>query len=189
MDLLIKNGTIITETESFLGDIGIDKGKIVCIGKNLELEANQIVDAKNKYVLPGAIDAHTHLAMPFGGTVSADSYLSGTRAAACGGVTTVFDDPMQRKGSTILGTVNTRMEICDPEACVDYAFHCIITDLNDGTILDEFQDAVDFGITSFKCFFVYKKEGMMVDDGTFVKILLKAKETGAITNLHAENPA
>ncbi len=188
MDLLIKNGTIITETESFLGDIGIDKGKIVCIGKNLELEADQIVDAKNKYVLPGAIDAHTHLAMPFGGTVSADSYLSGTRAAACGGVTTVFDYPMQRKGSTILGTVNTRMEMCDPEACVDYAFHCIITDLNDGTILDEFQDAVDFGITSFKCFFVYKKEGMMVDDGTFVKILLKAKETGAITNLHAENP-
>ena len=95
---------------------------------------------------------------------------------------------MQRRGAGILETVQSRMELCDPEACVDYAFHCIITDLNDGTILDEFADAVDFGVTSFKCFFVYKKEGMMVDDGTFVKVLLKAKEVGAITNIHCENP-
>ena len=85
-------------------------------------------------------------------------------------------------------TIEARKEMCDEEACVDYAFHCCITDLNDGAILDEFKDAVDYGVTSFKCFLVYKKEGMMVDDGTLVKILLKAKETGAITNIHAENP-
>lgn len=188
MDLIIKNGKIVTSKECFTGDIAVKDGKIVCIGTNLTMEAKETVDAAEKYVLPGAIDAHTHLAMPFGGTVSADNYLSGTRAAACGGVTTVFDYPMQRKGKGIIETVTERMEMCDKEACVDYAFHCIITDLNDGEVLEEFGEAVDFGITSFKCFFVYKKEGMMVDDGTFVKILLKAKEAGAITNLHAENP-
>jgi dihydropyrimidinase len=95
---------------------------------------------------------------------------------------------MQRKGNGIIDTVEARKTLADPEACVDYAFHCIITDLNDGTLLDEFQAAVDAGIPSFKCFFVYKRENMMVDDGTFAKILLKAKEVGAITNLHAENP-
>ncbi|HPR79345.1 MAG TPA: dihydropyrimidinase, partial [Candidatus Limiplasma sp.] len=158
------------------------------IGASLDVPAQTVVDAEGKYVLPGGIDAHTHLAMPFGGTVSADGYLAGTRAAACGGVTTVFDYPMQKKGMGILEIVEKRRAMCDPEACVDYAFHCIVTDLNGGSLLDEFQAAADYGITSFKCFFVYKKEGMMVDDATFIKVLLKAREVGAITNLHAENP-
>ncbi len=188
MDLLIKNGTIVTANEMFQGDIGVKDGKIALIGASLDVPATTVVDAAGKYVLPGGIDAHTHLAMPFGGTISADGYESGTRAAACGGVTTVFDYPMQRKGMGLLEIVKQRQAMCDPEACVDYAFHCIITDLNEGAILDEFQAAVDYGITSFKCFFVYKKEGMMVDDATFIKVLLKAREVGAITNLHAENP-
>ena len=188
MDLIIKNGTIVTSSESYVADIKVSNGKIVSIGTGFCEEGAQMVDAFGKLILPGAIDAHTHLAMPFGGTVSADSYLAGTRAAACGGVTTVFDYPMQRKGSGIIETVEARKEICDPEACVDYAFHCCITDLNGGEILDEFKDAVDYGVTSFKCFLVYKKEGMMVDDATLVKIMLKAKETGAMTNIHAENP-
>ncbi len=188
MELLIKNGTIVTETEMFRGDIAVQNGKIAMIGTALDVPAVTVVDAKGKYVLPGAIDAHTHLAMPFGGTVSADGYLAGTRAAACGGVTTVFDYPMQRKGMGILETVEKRRAMCDPEACVDYAFHCIVTDLNGGSLLNEFQAAADYGITSFKCFFVYKKEGMMVDDATFIKVLLKAREVGTITNLHAENP-
>ncbi len=105
MDLLIKNGTIVTAEEMFPGDIAVKDGKIALIGHALDLPAATVVDAAGKYVLPGAIDAHTHLAMPFGGTVSADSYLSGTRAAACGGVTTVFDYPMQRKGMGILEIV------------------------------------------------------------------------------------
>ena len=188
MKLIIKNGTIVTQSESYKADILVEDGKISAIGTAFNEEGANVVDASGKLVLPGAIDAHTHLAMPFGGTVSADNYLAGTRAAACGGVTTVFDYPMQRKGSGIIETIEARKEMCDPEACVDYAFHCCITDLNGGAILDEFKDAVDYGVTSFKCFLVYKKEGMMVDDGTLVKILLKAKETGAITNIHAENP-
>ncbi|PRR84488.1 dihydropyrimidinase [Clostridium vincentii] len=188
MDLIIKNGTIVTPSESYVADIAVKNGEIVAIGTGFSEEGAQVVDAKGKLVLPGAIDAHTHLAMPFGGTVSADSYLAGTRAAACGGVTTVFDYPMQRKGSGIIETVQARKDMCDPEACVDYAFHCCITDLNGGAILEEFKAAVDYGVTSFKCFLVYKKEGMMVDDATLVKIMLKAKEAGAITNVHAENP-
>ncbi|TCK93222.1 dihydropyrimidinase [Natranaerovirga hydrolytica] len=188
MDLIIKNGTIVTSTETYKGDIAVKDGKIEAIGNCLQEEGVNVIDAKGKLVLPGAVDVHTHLAMPFGGTVSADSYLSGTRAAACGGVTTVFDYPVQRKGNSILGLINEKKAVCEEEACVDYAFHCCITDLNEGAILEEMEKAVEEGITSYKCFFVYKKEGMMVDDGTFTKLLKRVKELGAVLNVHAENP-
>ena len=188
MDLIIKNGKIISPVETYEADIAVADGKITAIGKNFPEAGAVVVNAKGKLVLPGAIDAHTHLAMPFGGTVSADSYMSGTRAAACGGVTTVFDYPLQRKGMSILGLINEKKAVCEKEACVDYAFHCCITDLNGGAILEEMQKAVEEGITSFKCFFVYKKEGMMVDDGTFARVLMRGKEIGAMINIHAENP-
>ncbi len=188
MDLIIKNGTIVTSTEKYKADIAVVDGKIAAIGTNFPEDGANVIDAAGKLVLPGAIDAHTHLAMPFGGTISADSYMTGTRAAACGGVTTVFDYPMQRKGKSIMGIVNEKKAICEEEACVDFAFHCCITDLNDGEILEEMETAVAEGITSFKCFFVYKKEGLMVDDGTFAQILLRGKEVGATINIHAENP-
>lgn len=188
MDLLIKGGTVVTATEKYKADVAVKDGKIVAVGKDLEVEAKKVVDAAGRLVLPGAIDAHTHMAMPFGGTVSADSYLSGTRAAVCGGVTTIFDYPVQHKGETILGLVNSKKEVLEKEACCDYAFHCCITNLNDGEILDEMAQAVEEGITSFKCFLVYKKEGMMVDDGMLATLLLRAKELGAMINVHAENP-
>lgn len=108
MDLLIKNGTIVTAKGSYKADVAVKDGKIAAIGKDLEVSATKVVDAKGKLVLPGAIDVHTHLAMPFGGTVSSDSYLSGTRAAACGGVTTVFDYPVQHSGETIMGLINSK---------------------------------------------------------------------------------
>ena len=188
MELLIKGGTVVTATESFPADVAVDGGKIVAIGKDLAVNAEKVVDATSKLVLPGALDAHTHMAMPFGGTVSADSYLAGTRAAVCGGVTTIFDYPVQHKGETILGLIGSKKDVLEKEACCDYAFHCCITDLNDGEILDEMEQAVEEGITSFKCFLVYKKEGMMVDDGMLARLLLRAKELGAMINVHAENP-
>lgn len=188
MDLLLKGGTVVTASESYIADVAIKDGKIAAIGKNLDTPAKKVVDASRKLVLPGAIDAHTHMAMPFGGTVSADSYLSGTRAAVCGGVTTIFDYPVQHKGETILGLVGSKKSVLEQEACCDYAFHCCITDLNEGAILTEMEEAVKEGITSFKCFLVYKKEGMMVDDGMLTKLLLRAKELGAMINVHAENP-
>lgn len=188
MELLIKGGTVVTATESFPADVAVDGGKIVAIGRDLAVNVEKVVDAPGKLVLPGALDAHTHMAMPFGGTVSADSYLAGTRAAVCGGVTTIFDYPVQHKGETILGLIGSKKEVLEKEACCDYAFHCCITDLNGGEILDEMEQAVEEGITSFKCFLVYKKEGMMVDDGMLARLLLRAKELGAMINVHAENP-
>ncbi len=188
MDLIIKNGTIITPIESYEADIAVRDGKIALIGKGFPEVNAKVVDASGKLVLPGAIDVHTHLAMPFGGTVSADGYLAGTRAAACGGTTTVFDYAIQKKGQGIVETVEARRKMAEPEVCVDIAFHCAITDLADGALLNEFEAAVEYGVPSFKCFMVYKKEGMMVDDGTLARILLKSKETGVLTNVHAENP-
>ena len=188
MDLLIKGGTVVTAKESFIADVAVNEGKIAAIGTDLNIDADKVVDATGKLVLPGALDVHTHMAMPFGGTVSADSYLSGTRAAACGGVTTIFDYPVQHKGQTILGLCGEKNEVLEKEACVDYAFHCCITDLNGGEILDEMEKAVEKGITSFKCFLVYKKENMMTDDATLARLMLKAKELGAMVNVHAENP-
>ncbi|WP_329887896.1 dihydropyrimidinase [Pseudoramibacter faecis] len=187
-DLIIQNGTLVTATEMFHGDLAVKDGKIAAIGQTLAAEAARVVDAKGRLVLPGAIDVHTHLAMPFGGTVSSDSYESGTRGAACGGVTTVFDYPVQRAGGSIMDLINEKKAVLEKEACVDYASHCCITNLNDGAILDEMATAVEEGITSFKCFLVYKKEGMMVDDGMLATLMLRAKELGAMINVHAENP-
>jgi len=187
MDLIIKNGTIITATDTYKADIAVKNGKIALIGQELQFEGAEVVDASGKYVLPGALDAHTHLEMPFGGTTSADSYESGTRAAACGGVTTVFDFVIQRKGQGLIEAVEGRNALCAPQACVDYAFHTAITDLRP-EILDEIEKSVEYGVPSFKVFMVYKKEGMMVDDGVLCAILEKSKETGALVSVHAENP-
>lgn len=187
MDLIIKNGIVITAKDTYKADIGIKNGKIAAIGKEIEDSEAEIIDAEGKYVLPGAIDAHTHLEMPFGGTISADSYEAGTRAAACGGTTTVFDFALQQKGHGIIQTARERYELCAPQACVDYAFHVVISDLRP-EILDEFQAAVDYGLPSFKVYMVYKKEGLMADDGVLCQVLEKSKETGALISVHAENP-
>ena len=187
-NLIIKNGTVVTTENMYKCDIAVKDEKIVEMGLNIEGEADKTVDASGMLVLPGAIDVHTHLQMPFGGTVSADSYLSGTRAAACGGVTTLFDYPVQRAGGTIMDLINSKKEILEKDACIDWASHCCITNLNDGAILKEMEKAVEEGITSFKCFLVYKKENMMVDDGTLARLLLRARELGALVNIHAENP-
>jgi dihydropyrimidinase len=127
------------------------------------------------------------LELDVGKTISADSYFSGTQAAVCGGVTTVFDYPTQRKGDGIVQTIEGRIAMAK-DACCDYAFHCAITDLgNNDSLLNEFESAASFGITSFKCYMAYRKEGLMVDDGVFFKILEKARDTGILVTVHAEN--
>lgn len=185
MDLVIKNGTIITATDTYKADVAVKNGKIVMISKDVELEAASVVDAAGKLVLPGAIDAHVHLELPVGATVSADSYESGTRAAACGGTTMVFDFATQEKGKGLVETVKDRFRFVEPQACVDYAFHIAITDLTE-KVLDEFKASVEFGVPSFKLYMVYK--GMMVDDGVIAASLERSKETGALIAVHAENP-
>ena len=187
MDLIIKNGKIVTATDCYTADVAVKDGKIVQIGQNLAADGAEVVDAGGKWVLPGGIDAHTHLEMPFGGTTSADDYFAGTRAAACGGVTTVFDFVIQRKGQGILEAVEGRKQLCDPKACVDYAFHVALTDLPQ-SVIDEFPKAAEYGVPSFKLFMVYKKEGMMVDDGVLITCLEKGKDLGIMVSVHAENP-
>ena len=185
MDLIIKNGTIITASESYKADIAVKNGKIEMISENIQAAGERVVDAAGKLVLPGAIDAHVHLELPVGETVSADSYEAGTRAAACGGTTMVFDFITQEKGMGLVETASSRLGYVESRACVDYAFHIAITDLTE-KVLDEFKASVEFGVPSFKLYMVYKD--MMVDDGVIADALVRSKETGALVAVHAENP-
>ncbi len=184
MDLLIKNGTLVNAKEMFRADLAVENGKITAIGSGLApTEGAEVVDAAGKLVLPGAIDAHTHLAMPFGGTISSDGYFAGTRAAACGGTTTVFDFILQNFGEPMVDAIKRRDALCAPEAAVDYAFHIAIKDVSNG-LIDTMKDAVDYGVPSFKVFMVYD---FGVTDGVFYQVLAKAKEIGAQISVHAEN--
>ena len=184
MDLLIKNGTVVNSNGRYPADVAVKDGKIVLVGSNIAPEAGtEVVDASGLLVLPGGIDVHTHLEMPFGGTVSADDYMTGTRAAACGGVTMVIDFVIQGKGEGLLDAIKRRDVLCDPKACVDYGFHVAITDLHDG-ILGEMQDAVDMGVSSFKVFMTYS---FGITDGVFYKVLRRSRDVGALVMVHAEN--
>ncbi len=186
MDLLIKNGTIITAGDRYRADLGIKDGRIAVIGTELNDAAVEIVDAAGCYVLPGAIDAHVHLETPVGQFVSADNCETGTRAAACGGVTTVFDFAVQAKGQGLVAAVAERIAKFQPQACVDFAFHTAITDLPPA-VLDEFEASVAFGVSSFKLYMVYPN--LMVDDGVLAAALERSKTTGVLIAVHAENPA
>lgn len=183
MDLIIKNGTIVSPTATFKADVCVDNGKIVAITADAGTDADKVVDAIGKMVLPGAIDAHTHLAMPFGGTISSDDYYAGTRAAACGGTTTVFDFILQDFGETMVDAIKRRDALCAPDAAVDYAFHVAVKDVSNG-LIDTIEDAVNYGVSSFKVFMVYD---FGVTDGVFYKVLEKAKSCGAMISVHAEN--
>lgn len=183
MDLIIKNGTIVSPTATFKADVCVDNGKIVAITADAGTNADKVVDADGKLVLPGAIDAHTHLAMPFGGTISSDDYYAGTRAAACGGTTTVFDFILQDFGESMVDAIKRRDAMCAPDAAVDYAFHVAVKDVSNG-LLDTIEDAVNYGVSSFKVFMVYD---FGVTDGVFYKVLEKAKSCGAMISVHAEN--
>jgi len=184
MDLIIRNGTIVTDSEMFRADLAVKDGKIAAIGNNLSTEGCPcVVDAAGKLVLPGAIDAHTHLEMPFGGTISADSYFTGTRAAACGGTTTVFDFVLQDFNEHMVDAIKRRDALCAPQAAVDYAFHIGVKDVR-GELLDSMKDAVEYGVPSFKVFMVYD---FGVTDGVFYQVLEKSKEIGALISVHAEN--
>ncbi|MDL2266867.1 dihydropyrimidinase [Desulfovibrio sp. OttesenSCG-928-G15] len=184
MNMLIQGGTVITECERFRADILVEQGRIVTIGEKLPSGNDcRVVDAHGKLVLPGAVDVHTHLAMPFGGTISADGYFAGTRAAACGGTTTVFDFVMQDSGERLDSAVHRRMALCREEAAVDYAFHVAIKDIS-GNLLDSMDDCVAMGVPSFKVFMVYD---FRVNDGDFYQILEKSRQCRSLVSVHAEN--
>ena len=185
MEYKIVNGTIVTATETYRADVGIKNGKIVQIARSIKEPAGDVLDAKGLYVLPGGIDIHTHLDMPFMGTSSSDDFETGTRAAAFGGTTSLVDFAIQGKGMSLKDTLNTWMEKADRKAVIDYGFHVAITDLTD-KVMNEIPEMVASGVPSFKCFLAYKGS-LMIDDGALYRILQKSKKAGALVMIHAEN--
>jgi dihydropyrimidinase len=185
-DTIIKNGTIVTAIDTTRADIGIADGKISAIADQLPAEnATRVIDAAEHLVLPGGIDVHTHLDMPFGGTTSADDFETGTIAAAFGGTTTLIDFAIQYKGQTLRHAFDTWMKKAHDKATIDYAFHCIITDVS-AAQLDEMGPLIREGVTSFKLFMAYPGV-FMLDDATIFRAMSQAARHSGMICMHAEN--
>src|SRR5436190_12957026 len=182
---LIKNGTVVTATDQYKGDVLIEDEKIALVGTTIDVQADKAIDASGKYVLPGGIDVHTHLDMPFGGTTSADDFESGTTAAAFGGTTSIVDFAIQYRGQTLHHAMETWAKKAEGKAVIDYGFHMIITELTD-QVEGEMDALVRQGITSFKLFMAYPGV-FMLDDGSIFKALLRTGKNGGTICMHAEN--
>jgi dihydropyrimidinase len=185
MRTLIKNGTIVTAVDQYKGDVLIEDEKISVIGTSLDMAVDKTIDATGKYVLPGGIDVHTHMDMPFGGSTSADDFETGTRAAAFGGTTTIVDFAIQYRGQTLHHAMETWAGKAEGKAVIDYGFHMIITDLND-QVEGEMDALVRQGITSFKLFMAYPGV-FMLDDASIFKALLRTGNNAGTICMHAEN--
>jgi dihydropyrimidinase len=185
-DTIIKNGTIVTATDTTRADVGVVGDKISAIADQLLAEnATKVIDAGQHLVLPGGIDVHTHLDMPFGGTTSADDFETGTVAAAFGGTTTLIDFAIQYKGQTLRHAFDTWMKKAHEKATIDYAFHCIITDVS-AAQLDEMGPLIREGVTSFKLFMAYPGV-FMLDDATIFRAMSQAAKHSGMICMHAEN--
>ncbi len=184
MSVLIKGGTIVTSTGRYIADVYADGDKIKTIGKDLDYPADDIVDASGKYVLPGAIDPHTHISMPFMGTSAQDDYETGTVAAACGGVTTVVDFDLQQKGESLLEAIERKQSWAEGKVAVDYSLHPAVMDPRPEVIAEVKKAILDYGTPSFKIFMVYD---FRVDDATMIKLLEETKKYGGLVQVHAEN--
>src|SRR5437899_11838563 len=169
-DTIIRNGSVVTATDTYLADIAIADGKVAAIGKDLPTQnSSHVLDAAGKLVLPGGIDVHTHLDMPFGGTTSADDFESGTIAAAHGGTTSIVDFAIQYKGQALRQAWEAWMKKAEGKAAIDYGFHMIITDLPDA-VEREMDAMVAEGVTSFKLFMAYRGV-LMLDDGSIFRAM------------------
>jgi dihydropyrimidinase len=185
-DTIIKNGTVVTATDTFPSDIGIVGGKITDLAASLPAEnSDKVIDATDRLVFPGGIDVHTHLDMPFGGTTSTDDFETGTRAAAFGGTTTLVDFAIQYKGQSLRQAFDTWMAKAASKAVADYSFHCIITDLGDSQ-MEEMGALVSEGVPSFKLFMAYPGV-FMLDDATIFKAMSQAAKYNGLICMHAEN--
>jgi dihydropyrimidinase len=185
MRTLIKSGRIITAVDDYIADIFIDGETISTIGKTIDIEADVTIDAKNKLVIPGGIDPHTHMELPFGGTSSSDDFFTGTRAAAHGGTTTIIDFAVQTKGESMIAGVDTWHKKAEGKCAIDYAFHLITTDFEDKHT-EEMYTLMDEGITSFKLFMAYPGV-FLADDATIFRAMSAAGERGGLICMHAEN--
>jgi len=184
--VLIQNGTIVNADSTAQADLLIDGAVIKEIRAGIPAAAaDTIVDASGLLLLPGGIDAHTHLDMPFGGSNSADDFLTGTRAAAIGGTTTIVDFAIQARETKMRTALDTWWKKAEGKACIDYGLHMIVTDLGDAG-LEDMDDLVREGVASFKLFMAYPNV-LMVDDATIFKALRQTANNGALICMHAEN--
>jgi len=185
----IRGGRIITASEDFQGDLLLGNGRILAVGEDLktlaQLQNAEEIDAHGLYVFPGAIDAHTHLDLPFMGTSSTDDFETGTLAAISGGTTSIIDFAIQEPGRPLREALNRWNEKALGKAAIDYSFHMAVTDLNEKTEA-EIPKLIEDGITSFKCFMAYKG-ALMVDDGQIFRLMKQVKSLGGLVTAHCEN--
>ena len=186
MSVLIKNGRVVTATDDYIADIFIEGETIVAIGNNLGFKADQEIDAKGKLVMPGGIDPHVHLDMPFMGTYSSDNYETGTRAALFGGTTMVIDFILQKQGNSLRSALDEWNGRANGNAVGDYSFHLAVTDFNDQTKKEIKGMIEEEGITSFKTFMAYKG-ALMIDDRQMIGLMEEVKKNGGLINVHATN--
>jgi dihydropyrimidinase len=186
MSVLIKGGRILTAADDYVADIYVEDETVTLIGESLDQQADKVIDATGKYVLPGCVDPHTHLDMPFGGTVTIDDVESGQTAAAFGGTTTHIDFVIQPQGATFAEALDEWRAKADGKQVIDMGYHMAVTDLEGGGTLEELAQLPDEGVTSYKLFMAYKG-ALMVDDETLFRTMEVASRTGALVMVHAEN--
>jgi dihydropyrimidinase len=184
MKTIIKNGTVVTSSETFEADVLVEDGVISAVGHGLN--APDVIDASGRLVLPGAIDVHTHMEMPVSGTRSADDFFTGSVAAACGGTTTILDFVTPTQGQGLLDALNLRLAEAVPKAVIDFGLHMSVNRV-DGAILDEMGAVVAAGLPSFKTYMAYA--GLMLDDEALYQVLVRSREVGGRVSVHAENGA
>ena len=185
MRTLIKNGRVVTAVDDYKADILVDGEIVTTIGKTLDMEADVVIDASNKLVIPGGIDPHTHMELPFGGTFASDDFFTGTRAAAFGGTTTIIDFAVQTKGESMTAGVDAWHKKAEGKTAIDYGFHLITTEFEDGDE-NEMYKLMDEGITSFKLFMAYPGV-FLADDATIFRAMSAAGQRGGLICMHAEN--
>jgi dihydropyrimidinase len=185
MRKLVRGGTVVTAADSAQADVLIEDEEILAVGSLGDIEDAETIDASGCYVLPGLIDNHTHLSMPFGGTVSIDDYDTGTRAAAAGGTTCLVDFVIQQHPNGLRSSLEEWQERANGAAHVDYGFHMAITQADEATLAD-MEPMVEEGLCSFKVFLAYKGAIMITDD-LFFRVLGNTRDLGALTMVHCEN--
>lgn len=184
-DTIVKAGTVVTPAGTFQGDVGINGERITALAADLGTDAKMVVDAQDHLVLPGALDVHVHLELPFCGTVSADDYRTGTRAAARGGVTTLIDFAIPYAGESLSQAADNWLRRADGKALIDYTFHICITRWNEHR--DQIAGMVERGFSTFKEFMIYESEGWQSDDRALYGTLEAMREHGAMLLVHAES--
>jgi dihydropyrimidinase len=185
MKTLIRNGRIVTAVDDYKADILIEGEKVSTIGAKLDVEADLVIDAAGKLVIPGGIDPHTHMELPFGGTEASDDFRTGTIAAAHGGTTTIIDFAVQYKGQALIEGVDNWHKKAEGKCVIDYGFHLITTEFEDNQT-EELHTLMDEGVTSFKLFMAYPGV-FLADDATIFRAMSAAGERGGLVCMHAEN--